>query len=313
MGYKLSPEQLELLRATASADPSKGADARRAFAATLTAPLRKARDKASTVRAIFTVDELQPGADARYPLDMTDVDAYLMSKDGAVPQHLVTGDEIWIPTFEIAGDVNWKLQYARDGRFDVIARAKQRLANAITKKEEENGWRVLLTASDAANREAHITGSGFVKELVSEGKVLMARQGGSLTDLYISPEAMADVRSWDYTQIDPTTAREIYKNGGQAEVYGTVLHTLEELGTGREYNKLFCDLPTNSIADATAEVQIGFDLGTNDAFYMPVRQNLTTYDNPVMIAQLKQGVIAYEELGFACVDTRRVLYTYFAV
>jgi len=313
MGFTPTQEQVELLKATASAGDS-GEQAREAFAAALTAPLRKSRDKASTVRGIFTVDNLQPGADARYPLDINDITGFVMPKEGAIPQNVVAGDEIWIPTFEIASSVYWKLQFARDGRFDVVARAKNRLANSIVKLEEENGWHVLLAGADASAREQHITSSGFTKELLSNAKVVMTRAGSVLTDMYISPEAMADVRSWDNAAVDEQTRRDIFVAGGLAKIYDVMLHVMEEFGNGREYNKYFCNnCPTNSLTEANVEIQIGLDTSTNDAFYMPVRQELTTYADPTAIKELKQGVIAYEDLGFAVVDTRRMCYTYFAV
>lgn len=313
MGYKLNDKQKELLRATAS-KTVEGMEARKAFAAQLAAPLRQTRDKVSTVRAIYTVDVLEPGADSRYPVDMNDITAFVMPKEGAVPQNVVASDEIWVPTFEVSSSVYWKLRYARDARWDVVARAKHKLAQSIVKIEEENGWHVLLAGADTANRKNNVTGSGYVKELLSEQGVKMQRAGSKLTDVYLSPEAFADIRSWTDTQVDEATRREIFIQGGLANIYGTTLHVMEEFGNGQEYNKYFCNsCSTNGLTEGEVEIQIGLDLSTNDAFYMPMREEVVTYDDPTAIKELEQGVIAVEDLGFAVVDTRRISYTYFAV
>jgi len=317
MGYKLSEKQIELLTATASVDPVKGASAREAFAASLSVPLRQSRDKMSTVRGIFTVDNLAPGANSNYPCDISDITGFVMPKEGAIPQNVVTGDEIYVPTFEITSSVYWKLQYARDARFDVIARSKHKLADSIVKLEEENGWHVLLAAADASARYVSTTESGYTKELLSNAKVKMTRAGSILTDVYLSPECMADVRAWSDSQVDEQTRREIFTGGGLAKIYDVTLHIMEEFGAGNEYNKYFCNsLTTNALTDGAVgaghEVQICIDSAKNDSFYMPIRQELTTYDDPTAIKELKQGVLAYECLGFAVADTRRIAYSYFA-
>lgn len=308
MALQPTQEQVELLKATASANDVASKEAREAFAATLSIPLRQTRDKVSTVRTIFTVEQLAPGAQANYPLDMEDISGWIMPKQGGVPQNFVEGDEIWVPTFTIASDAEWRLAYARDARFDVVARAVHKLQNSIVKIEEENGWHVLLAAADGSARSSEVPGvTTFKKDLLSAMITTMIRAGSTLTDLYLSPECMADIRDWTATDVDEVTRKEILDQAGLPSIYGIKLHVMEEFGAGREYNDYFLALPTNTVA-ASGEICIGLDLGTNDAFLMPVRQELTTVDDPIAIKSLKQGVIGYEELGFAVVDSRRLCY-----
>ena len=55
---------------------------------------------------------------------------------------------------------------------------------------------------------------------------------GSLTDLYVSPEALEDVRNWGLDQIDEVTRREIYtaaEGGAPITRIFMNLHDLDEL------------------------------------------------------------------------------------
>lgn len=49
----------------------------------------------------------------------------------------------------------------------------------------------------------------FTKKLIQLAKTVMRRNGGDNHDLYVSPEAMDDIRKWGIDQMDETTRREI--------------------------------------------------------------------------------------------------------
>ena len=78
--------------------------------------------------------------------------------------------------------------------------------------------------------------------LVSLLKTVMRRNGGGnsasnnrglLTDLYVSPEAMEDIRNWGVDQVDEVTRREIYTAADgsvKQDIFGVNLHDLDELG-----------------------------------------------------------------------------------
>ena len=66
---------------------------------------------------------------------------------------------------------------------------------------------------------------------------------GRLTDIYVSPEALEDVRNWGLDQVDEVTRREIYAapEGGApiTRIFGVNMHDLDELGEGQEYQTFF--------------------------------------------------------------------------
>jgi len=237
-----------------------------------------------------------------------------------VPERHVEGDELWVPTFQIANSIDWPLKYARDARFDVVARAIDVYRMGFTRKINEDGWHTLLAAADAralvVNDPVAQPGQ-FTKELVSKMQTAMTRnaggngQAGRLTDLYLSMEAMEDIRAWDISEIDDVTRREILNQAGRnmAVLYGTRLHFMTEFGVGQEYQLYLTGTLGRAItAPGDEEFVVGLDLSTNDSFVQPIRQELQTFQaGPEMHRSQKAGVYGWMEHGFAVLDNRRVL------
>lgn len=256
----------EALRATASPHEATRLAAQRAFAAELQSPLREGVFDRDNLGGIFERQVLAPGAQANYPLDFVkpgeedNFIAFTMPKQGRVPERHVEGDELWVPTFNIANSIDWSIKYAEEARFDVIMRAIRVYEAGFVRKINSDGWRTLIGAADGrglvvtALGGAPFTGSTlaptpaggqFTKELISRMKTAMTRgaggngNAGKLTDVYLSLEAMEDIRAWDVDEIDEFTRREIFvsREYGLAQIYGVVLHEMTEFGEGQEYEE----------------------------------------------------------------------------
>ena len=134
---------------------------------------------------------------------------------------------------------------------------------------------------------------------------------GRLTDLYVSPEALEDIRNWGLDQIDETTRREIYnasENGAPiTRVFGVNLHDLDELGEGQEYQTFFTDSLSGAVQAADLELVVGIDQSANDSFVMPVRQELEVFEDPTLHRQQRAGFYGWAEIGFGVLDNRRVI------
>lgn len=330
----------EALQATASPDTEIRTKAQQALAAELNWPLRQGIFDRDNLGGIFERQVLAPGATANYPLDFVrpgDEDhfnAFTMPKQGRVPEKHVEGDELWVPTFSIANSIDWSLKYAREARFDVIMRAIRVYEAGFVRKINTDGWRTILGAADGrglvvtANGSAPFTGSSltptasagqFTKELISRMKTAMTRgaggngNSGRLTDVYLSMEAMEDIRAWDVDEIDEFTRREIFvsKEYGLAQIYGVVLHEMTEFGEGQEYEEFLevtLGLAHQTVNSATLrEYCIGLDLSTMDSFVMPIRYELETYEDPNLYRSQKAGIYGWMEHGFAVLDPRRIL------
>lgn len=326
--FRMKEENLELLRATASDDYTVAINAQRALAAALNEPLRKGIFDEDNLGGIYSRMVLAPGAQANFQLDFVrpgteDIDftAVTLPKQGRVPERHVEGDELWVPTFRIWNAIDWDLRYARDARWDVVARALDVYRMGYVRKVNEDGWHTLLAAADARGLVVNdpIAQAGqFTKELVSKMMTAMTRnaggngQAGRLTDLYMSMEAVEDIRAWDISEIDDVTRREILNSAGSnmLSLYGVRHHAMTEYGVGQEYQNYLTTVLGRSVTavDATdQEFVVGLDLSTNDSFVQPIRQELQTFEDPALHRQQRAGFYGWMEHGFAVLDNRRLL------
>ena len=193
----------------------------------------------------------------------------------------------------------------------------------FVKKMNDDGWHTLLAAGVDRNilvYDADATAGMFSKRLVSLMQTVMRRNSGGnsasagrgrLTDLYVSPEALEDVRNWGMDQVDEVTRREIYTaNEGGApitRIFGVNLHDLDELGEGQEYQDFFTNELSGAVQTADKELVVGLDQSSNDSFVMPVKQALQVFEDPALHRQQRAGFYGWAELGFGVLDNRRVI------
>lgn len=259
---------------------------RQAFAARLSIPVLKTIAPQTSVRDIFMVDELPAGALAEYPIDLNDLEtATIMPRLGAVPQNLVVGDSLLVPTFEVSNSVEWKLTFIRDGRYNIVERALEKLAESFVRAEELSGWSTIRGAVNASNTLV-TSETALSKDLFNQLLTEMKQVTGYMpTVVYVSPRRASDIRAWTQTTIDYITQREIFQAGGIGSVFNIEIRELRTLND----NDVF-------LFDTTR-------LGV-----MPIRSRMTTFDDPTAIRRLRAGVIAFEEIGFAVVDPKAILY-----
>ena len=208
-----SDELIGLLKKSGSADLTIAQAAQREFAKALELPLRKGVLVGNILGDIFEVINVEPGASTEFPLDLISPGAegehvaYTNPGHGRVPERAVEGDYVMIPTYSITSSIDYLLRYARDARWDIVARAMQVLEAGFTKKMNDDGWHTILAAGVDRNvlvYDADATAGQFTKRLVSLMQTVMRRNSGGnsasdgrgrLTDLYVSPEALEDVRN----------------------------------------------------------------------------------------------------------------------
>lgn len=329
---KLSDEQVKLLKATGSSNPDESAVAMNALAAALTEPLRKGVFDCDISSWIMNRMVLAPGADARFSLDFIrpgeeDINftAFVMPKQGRIPERHVEGDELWIPTFRVANAIDWDLRFARDARYDVVQRAMEVLRLGFVRKHNEDILHTVLAAADARGlvvNDSVADAGQFTKELVSKMKTAMTRNAGGnncgpgqLTDLMVSMEAVEDIRAWDETEIDPVTRREILQSAGQniMRLYNVNIRPMTEFGVGQEYQNYIVNVLGRTVISALTgasddqEFVVGLDMSTNDSFVMPIRQELQVFTDNTVHRRGIAALYATEEYGVAILDNRRVV------
>lgn len=331
---KPTEAQIELLRRTGDLDRAVSMEAMGELAKALTLPLQSALLNGDILGGIFAPEILDPSATAEYPLDFyqtaqeNDYVAYMIPSEGALPLRNITGDAVTISTYSVGNAIDWPLKYAYSARWNIVARAMEVLEAGFVRKMNTDGWRVIIAAGAGRTDynggaplvyDSAATAGQFTKRLVSLMKTTMTRLAGGntatsnrgrLTDLYISPEALEDIREWDKDEVDDMTRREIFTStddgGPMAKIYGVNLHPLDELGVGQEFQTYFATLSVNMGTD-DEEIVVGLDLSHGDSFVMPVKRELAIFTDENLHRRMRAGFYAWAEHGFAALDGRRCL------
>jgi hypothetical protein len=322
----VTPAMVDMLRRSGDNDYRKAEAGMAEVVKALETPLRKGVMSGDIVSGIFEVIRFAPGQTVEFPLDWLapgtekDFVAYTIPNQGRIPERHIEGDYVMVPTYDVGNSIDWLLKYARDARWDIVGRAMQVLESGFVKKQNDDGWHLLLSAGIDRNImvfDGDAAAGQFTKRLVSLMKLVMRRNGGgnsnsltrrTLTDMYVSPENIEDMRNWGVDQVDEVTRREIFLaedgTGVMSRIYGVFLHDLDELGEGQEYQSFFETELGGSLASGDRELVVGLDLTNNASFVMPVRADIQVFNDPVLHRQRRQGVYAWAEHGFGALDNR---------
>lgn len=324
---KITPEQRELLAKAGSNDIDIALPAQQFLAKALELPLRQGIAAGDILDGIFEAQDFTNAEPIEYPLDLyapgseKDHVAYAIPNQGLIPQRYVEGDYVQVPTYDIGSSIDTLLKYIKFARWDVVGRMGEVLEAGFVKKMNDDGWHTILAAGVDRNilvYDADAIGGVFTKRLVALGKTIMWRNGGGnstsinrrvLTDMFTSPEAIEDVRSWNVDQIDEFTRRQIFTSteDGLNDIFNVNIHTLLELGVGQEYTNFYTNDLGAAVNAGDEEVVVGLDLKNRTSFVMPVREEVEIFPDASLHRQRRMGQYGWTQLGFSCLDNRNVL------
>lgn len=356
-----TPEQVELFKAIGSKDKIKSMQAQEALAAFITKPIQQVLDALGTWGTIYSQSPFNSDEPATIPLDsmygfgVDSVQVWSQSQAGGLATSEPYGiQEMPVATFDLMSAVAVSKKYAKRARLDVISRYLNRMAQELQVRIDLNAFNVLLKAAGEAstNGTKHsiaATSLGllqvddFNRLLTLNRRLNVAFNGGTpdsrysngVTDIFLSPEMVEQVRSFAYQPMNtrdgslttsgatsvplPDSVRErIYNASGVVEIFGKVLHELLEFGVGQKYNALFAQYAQAGIvngggnfATGSDEIVLGLDL-TRDAFISPIERsedgataNLQVDDQFPARAD-KFGWVTSRNLGFVCLDSRAI-------
>jgi len=351
---KNTPEQVELIKAMGSRDAAVANEASQAFAAFVGPVVKEVLMHAGSASLIYSDMEYDEDDSPSLPLDLFHdeeqnyVTVWSQSVAGGLPTSEVSGmNELKITTYRLDSAVSFLKRYTRRGRLDVVSKALERMSNEVLIKQERNAWAVILKALAEASTDGsgHVIDAeaanaftvGDLSRLMTKVKRINASfasgtpsdfDSKGLTDLFISPEIMQEVRGFAYNPVNtigtkstgpvalPNNVREeIFRSAGMSEIYGVVLHELNELGRTKKYNNLFDVFysATPPAFDAgTDEIAVGLDL-SREAFIRPVAQQAESGgtftalpDDQFLTRQEKTGFYGFVEEGRVCLDSRAV-------
>lgn len=299
------------------------------FAKAVETPLRKVLLSGDIIKGIFTPEDFSTNPRVEYPLDLlTPGDernfyAYVVPGHGRIPERRVESDYLMIPTYMIGNAIDCTLRYIKFANWPVVQRMIEVMEAGFVKKMNDDGWQTILAAATDRNilvNDPNAAGGQFTPRLITLLRTFMRRNGGgnsatnnraALTDLYISPESLDDVRAWGLDLIPDAARNAIYTSPDDGtdmvRIFGVNLHSLDELGEGQEYQLYYTSTLAGSLAASDYEICVGLDQSRNDAFVMPWVDAPQVWEDNTLHRRGMFGMYGRAEMGFACLDSRRTI------
>jgi len=252
-------------------------EGRVALAQAMVEPIRRSLEYQAVGRKLLMVDELPQGALARYERDVAST-AVIVSRRGAVPDQIQEGEEILVPTFEIAANPTVRLSEIKARRFYIVDRAQIKAKEAIQKEEDSNIFAALLAGANASGQVVTNFGSLSIASL-NQAYMLIEQHDLVTAKIVVHATQYATIRTFGKDFYDEATQREIITTGLYGHLWTADIHVSSRMET------------TTVLVVASPE--------TVGAF--PIRQDITVLpaDDP---KKLRLGWVIYEEIGIVVVN-----------
>jgi hypothetical protein len=289
ISFKNTKEQIELVQAMASRDRSVALAAQESIAKFMSKTLAEVVNTAPTLSNLFSRTAFAPDENPSWPVDLfsdiTDEDfikVYSQSVPGGLPTNemVVSSQEMKMHIYTLDSAWSFDSKYARRSRMDVVAKTFERMMQEILLKQEKTSASMLMgtladnAADSNANPESNPLVQGASATLLpadlNKLLVRVSRVGsswnsgtpevrrGSITDLIMSPERVADIRAMAYNPINtvandqtvaagedsgitlPDSMRSaLFGTAGINEFMGLPIREINELGVGQKYTNVF--------------------------------------------------------------------------
>lgn len=252
-------------------------EGRVALAQAMVEPIRRALEYQAVGRKLLMIDELPNGAYARYEKDVA-ARAAVISRRGAVPDMIVEGEEILVPTFEIATNPQVRISEVKARRFYIVDRAQIKAKEAIQKEEDTNIFAAISDAVPAANSVVSAGGSLSVSAL-NQAFATVEQHDLTVGKVVCHALRYADIRAWGQTVFDQATQKEVLTTGLFGHIWTADIHVSSRVPKA----VVFVLAPAEYVG----------------AF--PIRQDITVLpaDDP---KHIRLGWVIYEEIGIIVVN-----------
>lgn len=253
-------------------------EGRVALAQAMVEPIRRSLEYQAVGRKLLLVDELPQGALARYERDVAAI-AHVISRRGAVPDQIQEGEEILVPTFEIAAYPQCRLSEIKARRFYIVDRAQIKAKEAIQKEEDANIFNALIAAADNRNDQIVTNVGALSPASLNTAYRFIEQHDLVATKVVMHANQYAQIRAFGKDFYDEATQREILTSGLFGHLWTADIHVSSKMNPD--------------------EVLVVASPDTVGAF--PVRQDITVLpaDDP---RKLRLGWVIYEEVGIVIVN-----------
>ena len=266
-------QKLQVIEAALNTD-----EGRVALAQAMVEPIRRSLEYQAVGRKLLMVDELPQGALARYERDVAAI-AHVVSRRGAVPDQIQEGEEVLVPTFEIAAHPTVRMSEIKARRFYIVDRAQIKAKEAIQKEEDTNIFNALIAAATTLGTQI-VTNVGTLSVTSLNTAYRMIEEHDLVTTkVVMHARQFASIRILDKDFYDEATQREIITTGLYGHLWTADLHVSSRMDT------------TTVILVASPD--------TVGAF--PIRQDITVLpaDDP---KKIRLGWVIYEEIGIVILN-----------
>ncbi len=258
-------------------------EGRVALAQAMVEPIRRALEYQAVGRKLLMVDELPQGAYARYEKDVR-ATAHVISRRGAVPDMITEGEEILVPTFEIATNPTIRLSEVKARRFYIVDRAQIKAKEAIQKEEDLNIFNAAIAAVATVTANQVIsTGGALSLNALNQAFATIEQHDLTVGKIVLHALRYADIRNFGKTVYDEATQKEVLTTGLFGHLFTADIHVSSKVPT------------TTVLLFAPAEYVGAF----------PIRQDITVLpaDDP---KKLRLGWVIYEEIGIVIINSYAV-------
>lgn len=253
-------------------------EGRVALAQAMVEPIRRSLEYQAVGRKLLLVDELPQGALARYERDVSAI-AHVISRRGAVPDQIQEGEEILVPTFEIAANPQVRLSEIKARRFYIVDRAQIKAKEAIQKEEDTNIFAALIAAAENRNDQIVLNVGTLSPASLNTAFRFIEQHDLVATKIVVHANQYAAIRVFGKEFYDEATTREILTSGLFGHLWTADIHVSSRMD------------PDKVLVVASPD--------TVGAF--PIRQDITVLpaDDP---KKLRLGWVIYEEVGIVVVN-----------
>ena len=253
-------------------------EGRVALAQAMVEPIRRSLEYQAVGRKLLMVDELPQGALPRYERDLASV-AHVVSRRGAIPDQIQEGEEILVPTFEIAAHPTVRLSEIKARRFYIVDRAQIKAKEAIQKEEDSNIFSALIASADNRGDQIVTNVGTLTINSLNAAYRFVEQHDLVATKVVLHAFQYASIRTFGKDFYDEASQREIITTGLYGHLWTADIHVSSRMDP-------------NTILVVASPDTVG-------AF--PIRQDITVLpaDDP---KKLRLGWVIYEEIGIVVVN-----------
>jgi hypothetical protein len=194
---------------------------RQAIGAQMAVPIRSQLDYVGVSRKFFEIDVLAQGQIARYDKDIN-TPAYVVSKRGKIAQYDVEGSYVEPPVWEIFAPAQIRLSEIQIRRFNILDRTQEKIRINM-QVQEDNQFLSLLASTTAGNQTNNLIATsvtGMSKNFINELTTTIMDHDLPCYGLLMRFSSFSGFRTWDNTEVDPVTMREILETGLYGQIWG---------------------------------------------------------------------------------------------